>query len=162
MRYFPGACVLMSLIVFATFPIQADESQKFIQGSFEAILKSHKDKPLIVNFWSVTCPPCLVEMPLWKNLRLNSPEVNLVLVSTDKPEDVDRIEHVLNRYGLADATSWIFADPFKERLRYEIDKKWRGELPRTYFISRNGEKKAYSGMVEETVLQTWVKQEVGS
>ena len=32
---------------------------------------------------------------------------------------------------LAGAENWMFTDDFVERLRYEIDPQWHGEIPRT-------------------------------
>ena len=161
MRSVLTACVLFFTVVLATPPIQADESRLFVRGSFAEILKHHEGKPLVVNFWSVTCPPCMAEMPLWKNLRETSPEIGFVLVATDSPEQESRIDRILNRYGLAEADSWVFADPFIERLRYDVDKKWRGELPRTYFIDKNGNQTGHSGIVEAAALKAWVAQEAG-
>ena len=39
-------------------------------------------------------------------------------------------------YGLGKVEQWVFADPMPERLRFEIDRRWYGELPRTHFYDR--------------------------
>jgi len=36
---------------------------------------------------------------------------------------------------LADAESWIFAEDFVQRLRYEVGSAWHGELPTSYLYS---------------------------
>ena len=40
--------------------------------------------------------------------------------------------------GLGSAENWIFSDGFVERLRFEIDPAWQGEIPRTVLIARDG------------------------
>ena len=35
------------------------------RGAFAQLTKAHAGRPLIVHFWSLTCPPCLVELPQW-------------------------------------------------------------------------------------------------
>lgn len=147
---------VLCTVAFPTRATLADTTRPFELGSFEKILKQHKGKPLIVNFWSMRCPPCMAEMPVWLAALKKHPELGFVLVSTDSPENEKQIQRILDRYGLGDIDSWVFADPFIERLRYDIDKKWRGELPRTYFFTKDGERTAHSGMVEAAALEVWI------
>ena len=44
-------------------PACAFDFQPYGRGAFAEIVKAHAGRPLIVHFWSVTCPPCLVELP---------------------------------------------------------------------------------------------------
>jgi hypothetical protein len=37
--------------------------------------------------------------------------------------------------GLAGAENWVFSDGFVERLRYQVDPKWQGEVPMTALIA---------------------------
>ena len=97
---------------------KAAELRPFGQGSFQAITDEYQGQRFIVNFWSVTCPPCIAEMPLWRQALDDNPQLSLVLVSTDTFEDEERIRGILERYKLDDLGSWVFADPFVERLRF--------------------------------------------
>jgi hypothetical protein len=47
--------------------------------------------------------------------------------------------------GIAAAENWTFNDDFVERLRYEIDPRWRGEIPRTLLITRDGSTRQHVG-----------------
>ena len=38
---------------------------------------------------------------------------------------------MLEKAGLGTAENWLFGDGFVERLRFEIDPAWQGEIPRT-------------------------------
>jgi hypothetical protein len=44
-----------------------------------------------------------------------------------------------------------------ERLRHEIDKRWYGELPRTYLRGREGRLEAVSGVLGEERLAQWLR-----
>jgi len=162
MRRLSFAFAFLFFAVGLSDAAQADEPRPFEAGSFAAILKQHQGKPLVVSFWSLTCPPCIAEMPLWRDTLKDYPGVALVLVATDSPERRGWVDRTLKRYGLDGVDSWIFADPYVERLRYDIDRRWRGELPRTYFIDRDGTRTAHSGMIKAKALKAWVMQEAGS
>ncbi|MBT3558266.1 MAG: hypothetical protein HN491_10925 [Rhodospirillales bacterium] len=95
-------------------------------------------------------------MSIWHEILETHPDLTVVLVSTDKLEDSERIENLLERHQLTGVESWVFADPFVERLRYDVDPKWRGELPRTYFIDVSGKLHAHSGMVDPATLKSWL------
>lgn len=50
-------------------------------------LKDHRGKTVILNFWTITCQPCVEEMPSLETLALIAKErgdVELVAISTDK------------------------------------------------------------------------------
>ena len=55
--------------------------------------------------------------------------------------------------------NWIFDDGFVERLRFEIDPAWQGEIPRTILISRNGDTTTIEGSAEMTDIQKWFEQQ---
>lgn len=150
-----AVCLMMTQAVHAA---RAAELRPFQRGSFAGILADNAGKPTVVNFWSITCPPCLAEMPQWRTLAEDHPDVGLVLVSTDSFDDEARIQRVLGRHDLDSIGSWVFAEAHKTRLRYEIDKTWRGELPRTYLITANGEIEARSGMISHEDLNEWLEQ----
>jgi len=135
---------------------QGADLRPFVRGDFAAILAANAGRPAVVNFWSITCPPCLAEMPALKAFAEQNPSVRLELVSTDSFEDEARIQRTLERQGLGEQGSWVFAEAHKTRLRFDIDKSWRGELPRTYFVGRDGQVHGHSGMVDAAYLNTWL------
>ena len=111
----------------------------------------------MVHFWSLTCAPCLAELPRWQALAKARPGgMALVLVSTDPPEDIPKLERTLKRAGLDKVESWSFADSFTERLRFEIDRSWQGELPLTRLIAANGAQDSVTGTVTPEVLGAWL------
>ncbi|MBE9539252.1 MAG: hypothetical protein IMF06_09235 [Proteobacteria bacterium] len=55
--------------------------------------------------------------------------------------------------------SWIFSGDFAEKIRYNIDPSWHGELPRSYFYSADHTRQAHSGTLSEQMLIRWLAQE---
>ena len=62
----------------------------------------------------------------------------------------------LRQFGLADVENWIFADADAQPLRYAVDPRWYGELPRGYFYGRDGSRKAHSGGMKAAEITAWL------
>lgn len=149
-----------AILTFAPAPaMAAQEIKPFVRGSYQQIVAARQGKPFIVNFWSLTCSYCMVELAMLKKLKKNYPRLDLVLISTDTPEEEKSVSATLAKFSLGKAEAWVFADSFTERLRFEVDKKWQGELPRTYFYSTKNEVNAISGKLEYKEVEQWVKQQ---
>lgn len=130
----------------------------FITGSIAEIQASQGEAPMIVSFWSIDCPPCYKELLIWRDLSKRLPQLKLVLVSTDELDAQAEVMDVLQQKGVAQLESWQFADTYTQRLRYEIDKSWYGELPCSYFYSPAGQVEAVSGLVEQSKIEQWLAQ----
>ena len=152
-----------ALLSFASASVWAEQEIKpFVRGSYQKIVNARQGKPFILNFWSLTCSYCMVELEMLKKLAGKHPKLDLVLVSTDTPEEEKSVSATLAKFSLGKAEAWVFADSYTERLRFEIDKKWQGELPRSYFFSaRNNEVIAVSGKVEQEEVEQWIKKQYG-
>ena len=150
----------LTLLLFAPVPSwAAKEIKPFVRGSYQQIVSARQGKPFIVSFWSLSCSYCKVELTMLKKLAKKYPKLDLVLVSTDTPEEEQMVTATLAKISLGKTETWLFADDYAERLRFEIDKKWQGELPRTYFFSTNSEVKAVSGKLEQKEVEQWIKEQ---
>lgn len=132
------------------------ELHYFEADSLEEIVSSRTSQTFMVVMWSIDCPPCLKELALFRQHRDRLSQQNLVLISTDDLQYVDAIEETLKEFELGFLDNWIFSGSLPERLRYVIDPNWYGELPRTYFYGREGQRKAHSGLVTEQLLNEWL------
>jgi thiol-disulfide isomerase/thioredoxin len=113
-------------------------------GDWKALLRVHAGAPFIVHFWGVTCGPCIVELPKWSEFTKRHPAVPIVFVEVDPaPEPVAR--RILAQAHLDAADNRLLASPFDEYMRYEVDRKWVGELPATLLVDRNGQARRLSG-----------------
>ena len=72
------------------------------------------------------------------------------------PQDPERVAATLTKAGLGNSESWSFTDRFYERLRYEIDPAWAGELPRTVMIDRDGKDTVLPGVAGLLQRYAWL------
>lgn len=151
------AFLVALLLVVASAGAQSADLQSFGRGSWSKLRAAHDGQPTVVHFWGLTCAPCLVEMPEWGKLRAERPDMKLVMVAADPvPQDPARVSDMLARAELAKAENWAFTDRFNERLRYEIDPAWAGELPRTLLIDRDGKETVLTGVADLAEVRAWL------
>lgn len=152
--------ILVSLLFFAP-TISAEEAiHPFVAGSLAKILAARQGKPFVLALWSVTCAHCPAELVALGKIRKSHPKLDIVLVAADTPEDAPLAAEMVARSGLGKAEQWIFADDMPERLRFEIDPRWHGELPRMHFYDRGHEVEVVSGVVPQQRLAAWVNANV--
>ena len=65
----------------------------------------------------------------------------------------------LAQTGLAGVENWIFSDDFAERLRYEIDPQWQGDIPRTLLITKDGAVTTIEGVADVEKLRAWLDRQ---
>jgi len=152
-------------LIALLLPAPASEAlfglKPFQRGSWQKILHSHAGRPTIVHFWGVTCGPCKVELPLLGKFMTDHPAIDMVTISADLVPDLPgATRSMLDRSGLGSAENWIFGDGFVERLRFEIDPAWQGDIPRTVLISREGTITTIEGSAEMTDLEKWSDQQL--
>lgn len=144
-------------------PVHAASPLPFERGSWAKLRAEHAGQPTVVHFWGLSCAPCLAELPHWSELARQRPDLRLVLVAADPmPQDPERIADTLARAGLANHESWSFSDRFYERLRYEIDPAWVGELPRTLMIARDGKATVVPGVADLDRVRAWLDTQSNS
>lgn len=151
-----AAVLLLMLLSVGVAQAQPPAPKPFKQGSLREIVEARAGRPFILGFWSLDCVHCRAELRQFARLTRKHPALDVVLVSTDPPEAAAAVGEVLAREGLAHAEAWIFADAFVERLRFEVDRFWQGELPRTYLFDPDGRTEAMSGRVNPKRLALWL------
>ena len=151
---------LVLLLLLLSSSALAEEPQAFVRGSWQGLRQEHAGRPMIVHFWGVTCGPCLAELPRWGEFIGEKPGVDVVMVAADPVVGEQKaIAGALAKAGCAAAESWIFADPFVDRLAYEVDQNWAGELPYTLLVGADGSVAAILGEVEFSELRVWVAEQ---
>lgn len=90
-------------------------------------------------------------------LRKEYPDFSVVLVATDDVARSAEAQAFLLERGLAQVDSWIFAEPNPQRLRYEIDSGWYGELPRSYFYDAKHGRLGVSGALKAKQIRAWMQ-----
>lgn len=148
---------LLFLLLALAQPVNAEEIHSFISGSIKEITVARQGKPFILSLWSLTCTHCRDELSVLSGLQKKYPGLDVVLISTDSLEESAEVDDTLRQFTLSQAQAWVFADPFVERLRFEIDPKWHGELPRAYLYDASHRARAYSGKLNPELLEQWIQ-----
>jgi len=151
---------LVFSLLFTTI-VTANESEfkPFIKGSFEQIQQDHKGKSYIITFWSEDCAFCMKELTMFGKLLKTYQNVEIVSITTDPFLEQQKIDDILSSKGLMNARKWVFADNYVERLYFDIDKRWRGELPLSYFFDRNNKMIKQLGAIKEKELIEWLAKQ---
>lgn len=148
-----------ALFVLTSFA-NAGELKSFVRGSWRGIVEAHAGRPVIVHFWGLTCGPCRPEMLSWGKLFAEKPDLPLVTINADLvPDAPQEAQDFLAKSGLSNADNWIFADNFVERLRYEVNPKWQGEIPVTLLISGDGATRAIAGTAKMAEISAWLDEQ---
>jgi hypothetical protein len=137
-------------------PPRESRLQNFVPGSAGALAAARRNEPFLLVLWSVDCAPCFREFAEFQKLRREGRQLPLVLVATDGLAERERVGAALARFGLQDVENWIFADGNAAKLRFEIDPAWYGEMPRSYFYGRDGQRKAVSGGLSGAQVTAWL------
>lgn len=136
------------------------EIRPFERGSWQTIRQAHAGRPTLVHFWGVTCGPCKVELPELGRFAKAHPGVDVVMIDADLvPNTPAAVQAMVSQAGLAATENWAFGDTFTERLRYEVDPKWQGDIPRTVLIGKDGSAKTIEGSAKPADLEKWAKEQ---
>jgi thiol-disulfide isomerase/thioredoxin len=136
----------------------AYEFMPFDMNTRKIIEKRYIDQPLIISFWSIDCPYCIDDLKkLGKALSKNT-NVKLITVCVDGKESATKAERILSQANLPKHEQYQYAEVDEDRLRYNIDPAWYGELPRTYFYDATHQVTPLSGKISNSFLDKWIKK----
>ncbi len=155
-KYSRVALAAGSLCFLFSFGALAVEFKPYGRGTFVELLKQHAGRPLVVHFWSVGCPPCLAELSEWAKIANEKQAPNIVLVNTDSQSDRPRAQVRLDKAGLTGLQNYGFADDFVERLYFEADSTWRGELPFTALVGADATRVTVTGAIDDPLIAKWL------
>ena len=152
--------LIIVIVSMGAAPAAETPLKPFVRGSWKEMLRAHAGRPTLVHFWGVTCGPCKLELPLLGRFMKQHPDLGVVMISADLVPNLDSATRGrLDKAGLASAENWIFNDGFVERLRFEIDPSWQGDIPRTVLIAADGTATTIEGSVEIPELQQWLDRQ---
>lgn len=145
-KLLPGlAFIFLNLVTIAGHA----EPSAFVPGSYQKILADHADLPFMLVLWSINCSSCLKDMALLNEIHKNRPGLNMVMIAADEPSATEQIQQILEKNQLTGIDNWAYADGNADKLQYEIDPSWYGELPRTYFFDKTHQRTGVSGVLSK-------------
>lgn len=136
--------------------VTSNHIHAFNKGSFNEILLANQGKPHIILFWAEDCGFCMKEMAMFGELLANGNQFTLTTVGTDFGLEDRFIEQLHQKKGLDEIDKWIFANPIAESLYFDVDKRWRGELPLTFLVDAQGNNIKHRGLLSRQQLEAWL------
>jgi thiol-disulfide isomerase/thioredoxin len=102
-------------------------------------IRSSEAKLKLLNVWATWCGPCIEEFPILLQLRqeYQGQGFELIFVSTDMLEELDKVEYFLKEQGL-DFVSYIKEESDENFIR-AMNTNWSGALPASFLYNQSGE-----------------------
>lgn len=82
----------------------------------------------------------------------------MIMLATDDLSAADQVQQILEKNQLSGIENWIYADDNTQKLQFEIDPKWYGEMPRTYFLDSAHLRTGVSGVLSKEDYETLFKK----
>ncbi|QEL65476.1 hypothetical protein OTERR_20000 [Oryzomicrobium terrae] len=149
---------LATLLTLTALPALAGTLTPLQAGDYARLKATRSGKPFVVTLWGVDCPYCKGNLAMLAAAAKSNRKLDLVVIATDTLAEADAIAPLLRQAGLAERRTWVFGDAAPERLRFEIDRQWRGEMPRTYLFDADHQVTAVSGALSEDELRQWQRR----
>ena len=148
---------ISALLCLATITATAAEAiQPFDANTMKRIVDAQKGKPFVLVIWSLDCEYCQASLKNLAEEKRKRKDLYVVTLSTDPLSDPQAVALMKKKLGSTGMSSnaWAYGDAPPEQLRYAIDPKWHGEMPRSYWFNAHGERVAYSGVITaETIAK---------
>ena len=158
-RYFKLLVPVAVLFFLFVASSQAADIQEFKSASMNNLIQNQKGKAFVLVVWSLDCEFCQASLATLGNSRKTNKNVRVVTIGTDSlldEQNASLMKQKLNGFGLL-KDAWAFGEEAPERLRFSVDPKWHGEMPRSYWFGANGQSKALSGVIKTDEIEKFFK-----
>ncbi|NOQ15876.1 MAG: redoxin domain-containing protein [Methyloprofundus sp.] len=149
--------VMLGCLCITTVQASDIKMHSFHQDSYQQILDKQKQQPFVLIVWSINCAACLAEMELIHEIQQQA-NIKLIMLSVDGPEFRNEMLQIIQQNRLENIEQWFFAEDNSPALRYLVDKRWYGELPRTYFFDKQHQKTGVSGILKMAEYQLHINK----
>jgi thiol-disulfide isomerase/thioredoxin len=139
--------------------LAAEKIHPFDSDSFSRIVASQKGRPFVVMVWSLDCDYCEASFDALARAQRQS-GLKVITIATDRADDQEAARLIMKKLAQSGLKTevWAFGPAPAEQLRYAIDPKWRGEMPRSYWFDRQGRARAYSGLIGADTVTRFLPQ----
>lgn len=152
--------LLVLMLTMSGMAMAAHDVRPFIPGSLAQILDDREGRPFILVLWSLECQYCPAELRMLGSLKKRNPKLDIVLVATDTPTEAQQLAKRVKSYGMGKVEQWVFSEDMPEKLRFEIDRRWYGEIPRTHFYDRAHQREIKTGLINQQFVEDWIARNV--
>lgn len=140
-------------------PDEEKKDEGLVIISFDQLeenLNKPSQKMKVVNFWATWCKPCIKEMPYFEKVaKKHSDQMDLIFVSLDFPDEVDKVKSFLLKKDFQSAT-YLLNETNYDDFMPRIDKSWTGAIPATLFVDQQEKKYFYEKSFTEAELDALI------
>lgn len=148
-----GLLLMLAMIMPAWADSGAEnQARPFGPTDLDRIRTEYAGQAFVLMAWSLDCLPCHRKLSRMQPVLERNPHWRLVLVAVDDPDRAHEVEQRIAEYGLEQLDHWRFDATPPERLRYALDPKWYGELPRAWMYDARHQVTAWSGTLPDERL----------
>jgi thiol-disulfide isomerase/thioredoxin len=112
-----------------------------VQG-YQELVRRHRGKPLLINFWATWCEPCRDEYPMLNELAKEYAPKGLRVVGVNSDQDGDLIlmRRFIARYKpvFPNYRKKLGKPEEEAGFNQAVLPDWRGELPATFLYDKDG------------------------
>jgi thiol-disulfide isomerase/thioredoxin len=147
--------LFIPLNLFVSFSFASDT--EISVDNFENFKSQHAGKNWLVVVWSLDCPPCFDELETIARLSRVDDSLPIVLLNADDAaETTQERRQVIKEFDLEKLNNFYFDSRQAGALKQRLDRSWHGELPRSYFVSKQGAWRGRSGVIKEEHIKLWL------
>lgn len=146
-----GPVILVLLLTIISLPASSADPINRVDDA--GIAKLPASAPVVLlNFWATWCAPCREEIPALNRLHEKFPQVRMIGLNVDAPENAGAIPGFLKKNPINYETLQRRGSEF-EKFASSLDPAWKGGIPAT-FVFRDG-KRVFSkiGKIDEDELR---------
>lgn len=121
-----------------------------LDGTSIVHLSDYSGQPILLNFWAITCPPCVKEQSVIQKFyeQQQAAGKRLIVLGVD----IDQVDNFVNvatlQHSLGLTYPILVDDHFQARTSYQIT-----DVPQAYFLDRQHViRSVVPGSLDETVL----------
>jgi thiol-disulfide isomerase/thioredoxin len=134
--------ILFLFLGLTIFKAQQTKVESVKYEELEKLIQQEKDKLLVVNFWAMTCAPCVKELPHFMEINKkysDNSRFKMILVSLDRLVDKERVIKFIKNKNLTAEVILLYDIKRMNTWIPRFEKDWDGNIPVTIFY-KNGEK----------------------
>ncbi|MFH6983270.1 TlpA family protein disulfide reductase [Marinoscillum luteum] len=147
------------LILFCTLFIGAASAQEIRTiklPELEQLINTNTGSLKVFNFWASWCGPCVKELGYFNALGTQG-DTQVILVSLDFPEDIEKARRILEKKEVGLST-YLLDEKDYDKYITSIDNSWSGAIPATLFIDKKGNRYFYESSFEKQELDNVVNK----
>jgi len=147
------------LILFCTLFIGAASAQEIRTiklPELEQLINTNTGNLKVFNFWASWCGPCVKELGYFNALSTQG-DTQVILVSLDFPEDIEKARRILEKKEVGLST-YLLDEKDYDKYITSIDNSWSGAIPATLFIDKKGNRYFYESSFEKQELDNVVNK----